>query len=135
MVGIVGATNDFIDALTQAGDTLDQDVLGATLADVDVSGLIDMRDRLAEVKGEGDDVVAILDEIIARLKVVQGTPVRPDDRAGARGPGAITQSNIRVDAEARDCEQRERRGGPASGCSKRSASSSWGSASSSTRRG
>jgi hypothetical protein len=107
MLKVTESAIAMIDAFSQGGDTLNTDVLGQTLEDVDVSGIQDMRDRLAEVKGEGDDVVKILDQIISRLKAVQGTGVRPDDRGGIQGIGAITLSNARVDAEKAEAEAKE----------------------------
>jgi hypothetical protein len=109
MVTLVGAANDLIDAFSQAGDALDPR-LGATLEDVDISGLVAMRDRLAEIKGEGDDVVAILNEIISRLREVQGVVVGgPDSRGGLRGTGAIAASNAIVDEQNRAKELAKRR--------------------------
>jgi hypothetical protein len=99
LLGIVSATNDLIDVFTRAGDSLDPR-LGASLEDVDVSGLVAMRDRLAEIKGEGSDAVRVLDEIISRLRAVQGILVGgPDSRGGLRGPGGIAITNQRVEAE------------------------------------
>jgi hypothetical protein len=101
LVAVVGATNDLIDAFTQAGDTFKGiEGLGQTIEDIDVSQLVAMRDRLAEIKGEGDDVVEILDQIISRLNDVQGNLVGgPDSRGGLRGVGAIDASNAKVDAQ------------------------------------
>jgi hypothetical protein len=100
LVAVVGATNDLIDAFTQAGDSFEGiEGLGETIETLDISQIVALRDRLAEVKGEGDDVVEILDQIIIRLNEVQGVPLRPDDQAGPRGHGAIAASNARVDAE------------------------------------
>jgi hypothetical protein len=108
MLGIVSATNDLIDAFTQAGDTFEPiEGLGDSIETIDVSQLVSVRDRLAEIKGEGDDVVGILDQIITRLKAVQGIGPRPDDRGGIRGPGAIDLSNARVDAKNAEKAARE----------------------------
>ena len=102
---VVSATNGLIDAFTQAGDSLDPR-LGQTLQDVDISAIVAMRDRLAEVKGEGDAVVGVLNEIIDRLRAVQGVVVGgPDSRAGLRGPGGIAASNALVDERTRQRDE------------------------------
>jgi len=99
MVAVVRGANDLIDAFTQAGDTFKGvEGLGDTLEEIDISQLVAMRDRLAEVKGEGNDVVGILDQIIERLRNLQGIVIGgPDSLGGARGPGAIAGSNALVD--------------------------------------
>ena len=102
---VVSATNGLIDAFMQAGDSLDPR-LGQTLQDVDISAIVAMRDRLAEVKGEGDAVVGVLNEIIDRLRAVQGVVVGgPDSRAGLRGPGGIAASNALVDERTRQRDE------------------------------
>jgi hypothetical protein len=97
-VKVVGVANDLIDVIEQDPfRNLDTD----KLRDIDVKGFREMRDRLAEIKGEGAGVVEILDEIIARATALQGLapPGGPDSQSGLRGPGGIAITNQRVEAE------------------------------------
>lgn len=98
MLRLTEVANDLIDVIDQDPfRNLDTE----KLKDIDVKGFREMRDRLAEIKGEGAGVVEILDEIILRATQIQelAPPGGPDSQGGPRGPGAVAASNLRVDAE------------------------------------
>lgn len=90
---LVRAANALFDAFDgfRHGGGLDLNLEGA-----DLETLQRARDQIAGLTGDTDLLVIALDKAIERLNAI--APASPNDRAGPRGPGAITASNARVDA-------------------------------------
>jgi TP901 family phage tail tape measure protein len=70
-----------------------------------LESLQNLRDRLLEFVGPASDEIKSLDRaieaLLRRIERAKGS-VRPDDRGGARGPGAIAASNRAVDRRGAD---------------------------------
>jgi hypothetical protein len=98
--------NDLFDAFSQAGDRFQPiEGLGDSIETIDVSKLIEVRDRLREIGDDGDRDIEILTRLIDVLQ--QTAAPRPDDRGGPSGPGAIASDNRRLDVQ-RAQKERER---------------------------
>lgn len=90
------AANGLIDAFNALSQGTSFELFGQ-IEDIDLTALKETRNEIAGLKGDTDLLVQALDDAIAKLQTIQ--PLRPDDRAGPRGPGAISASNERVEAE------------------------------------
>lgn len=101
LIKVVGAANSVFDTFDRLNSIGGFELNFTDIDSSDLRGLVEARQRIADLKGESDLLVRSLDQVIERLRATSSA--RPDDRDGARGPGAIDLTNAQVDA--RNAEQ------------------------------